>query len=92
MDGKGRATDNAHIERFWRSVKWEEVYLYEPQTYLELEQLIRRYIKFYNHERPHQSLDYMTPSEVHFNLERKHFDFECEPVYTEEELKHVLSW
>lgn len=36
MDGKGRATDNAHIERFWRSVKWEEVYLYEPQTYLML--------------------------------------------------------
>lgn len=92
MDGKGRATDNAHMERFWRSVKWEEVFLYEPQTYVELVQLIDRYIKFYNHERPHQSLDYMTPSEVHFNLERKVFDFDGNPVYTEEELKYVLTW
>jgi putative transposase len=92
MDGKGRATDNAHIERFWRSVKWEEVYLYEPQAYSELKKLIGQYIKFYNHERPHQSLDYMTPSEVHFNLKRKDFDFEGNPVYTEEELKYVLTW
>jgi putative transposase len=91
MDGKGRATDNAHIERFWRSVKWEEVYLYEPQTYLELAQLIDHYIVFYNHERPHQSLDYMTPSEVHFNLKRKVFDLDGEPIYTEGELKYVLN-
>lgn len=92
MDGKGRATDNAPIERFWRSVKWEEVYLYEPQTYSELRQMIDNYIKFYNYERPHQSLDYKTPSEVHFDLEKKHFDFEGMPVYTEEELKYMAAW
>ena len=92
MDGKGRATDNAHIERFWRTVKWEEVYLYEPQTYLDLQGLIRQYIKFYNHERPHQSLDYKTPSEVHFNLERKYFDLDCNPMYTERELKYLSLW
>jgi putative transposase len=92
MDGKGRATDNAHIERFWRSIKWEEVYLYEPQTYLDLQELIGQYIQFYNHERPHQSLNYKTPSEVHFNLERKHFDLNGNPMYTERELKYLSTW
>lgn len=92
MDGKGRATDNAQIERFWRSVKWEEVYLYEPQTYLELQKTIEQYIKFYNHERPDQSLDYKTPSEAHFNLEKKHFDFDGAPIYTEKELNYVATW
>jgi putative transposase len=92
MDGKGRATDNSTIERFWRSVKWEEVYLHEPQSYLELQEMIDNYIKFYNHERPHQSLDYKTPSEVHFDLEKKRFDFDGMPIYTEKELKCVATW
>jgi putative transposase len=92
MDGKGRATDNAPIERFWRSVKWEDVYLHEPQTYLELQKMIGIYIKFYNHERPHQSLNYKTPSEVHFNLEKKRFDFDGIAMYTERELNYVANW
>jgi putative transposase len=92
MDGKGRATDNAQIERFWRSVKWEEIYLYEPQSYVELQKMIAAYIQFYNHERPHQSLDYKTPSEVHFDLERKDFDLAANPIYTERELKYVSHW
>jgi len=92
MDSKGRATDNAPIERFWRSVKWEEVYLYEPQNYLELQKMIGDYIKFYNHERPHQSNDYKTPSEVHFNLEKKHFDLDANPIYTEKELKYMTNF
>jgi len=87
MDGKGRATDNAPIERFWRSVKWEEVYLHEPKNFVNLQQDIKRYIKFYNHERPHQSLAYKTPSEVHFNLDKKTFDVGANPIYTEMELK-----
>ena len=55
MDGKGRATDNAQIERFWRSVKCEEVYLREPKNFIELQQQIKNY-SYYNHERPHQAL------------------------------------
>ena len=92
MDGKGRATDNAPIERFWRSVKWEDVYLYEPKTYKELQQKIHDYIKHYNHERPHQSLNYKTPSEVHFNLEKKSIDSNFEFLYTEKELKYIENW
>lgn len=92
MDGKGRATDNAQIERFWRSIKWEEIYLYEPQTYSDLQKMIARYITFYNHERPHQSIDYKTPSEVHFNLNKKIFDFDSRPIYTERELNYVTNW
>jgi len=89
MDGKGRATDNAPIERFWRSVKWEELYLYELKTYLELRQIINNYIKHYNHERPHQSLNYQTPSEAHFDLEKKSIDSDGKFVYSEKELKYV---
>ena len=92
MDGKGQATDNAQSERLWRTVKWEEVYLYEPQSYLELQEMIAEYFKFYNHERPHQSLDYKTPSEVHFDLEKKRFDFDGAPIYTEKELTYVATW
>lgn len=92
MDGKGRATDNAPIERFWRTVKWEEVYLHEPQSYLDLQKMIGDYIRFYNFERPHQSIDYKTPSEMHFDLEKKFFDFEGAPIYTEKELKYVATW
>lgn len=89
MDGKGRATDNAPIERFWRSVKWEEVYLYEPVSYLELQEKINAYIKFYNHERPHQSINYKTPSECHFDLEKKSIDTNYEFIYTDKELKYM---
>lgn len=91
MDGKGRATDNAQIERFWRSIKWEDIFLYEPQTYVDLRKMINSYIKHYNHERPHQSLDYKTPSEVHFNFEKKAFDLNARPIYTDEELRYVLN-
>jgi putative transposase len=92
MDGKGRATDNAPIERFWRSVKWEEVYLHEPQSFLELQQMISMYIRYYNHERPHQSINYKTPSEVHFELNKKTIDSNGAFLYTEKELKYVEIW
>lgn len=91
MDGKGRATDNAQSERFWRSIKWEELYLYELKTYFELRQIINNYIKHYNHERPHQSLNYKTPSEAHFNLEKKSIDSNGKFVYSEKELKYVKN-
>lgn len=65
MDGRGRALDNVFVERLWRSVKYEHVYLHEYATVPELEQGLRQYFTFYNQERPHQSLAYRTPVEVH---------------------------
>lgn len=66
MDGKGRYLDNIFIERFWRSVKYEEVYLKSYVTVPEGREEIGKYIEFYNNERPHQSLKYKTPAEVYF--------------------------
>jgi len=64
MDGKGRAIDNIFTERFWRSIKYEEVYLKDYASPREARNSIRQYIDFYNYERPHQSLDYQTPATV----------------------------
>jgi putative transposase len=61
MDGRGRATDNIYIERFWRSVKQEKIYLTAYQTGAELYAGLKEYIRFYNEKRPHQSLDYQCP-------------------------------
>ena len=61
MDGKGRALDNVWIERFWRSLKYERVYLKPASDGLDLYQGIRQYMHFYNQERRHQSLDSLTP-------------------------------
>lgn len=66
MDGKGRCIDNIHIERFWRSLKYEEVYLRSYGSMKEARKSLGSYIKFYNEERPHQSLGYKTPNEVHW--------------------------
>ena len=66
MDGRGRALDNVFVERLWRSVKYEHIYLYEYEVVPELEKGLNDYFAFYNHERPHQSLSYQTPAEVHF--------------------------
>lgn len=66
MDGRGRAFDNIFTERLWKSIKYECVYLNEFESPKEARQIIGDYIKFYNEKRPHQSLDYRTPREVHF--------------------------
>lgn len=66
MDGKGRAKDNIFIERLWRSVKYEEVYLKEYATVKELINALRQYFKFYNFDRPHQSLEGKTPGEAYW--------------------------
>lgn len=66
MDGKGRALDNIFTERLWRSVKYEEVYLKNYETVSEAQEGIKNYFTFYNTERPHQSLNYHTPEEIHF--------------------------
>jgi putative transposase len=66
MDGRGRAWDNIFVERLWRSVKYEDIYLKDYVTVPDLEAGLGSYFRFYNHERPHQSLDYCTPAELHF--------------------------
>lgn len=71
MDGKGRCIDNIKIERFWRTIKYEEVYLKAYESMEEAKKGITEYIKFYNEERPHQSLDYQTPDEVHWEKQTK---------------------
>lgn len=68
MDGKGRALDNIFVERLWRSVKYEEVYLKDYRSVKDAEEGLRRYFEYYNHRRPHQSLGYKTPHEVHFGF------------------------
>jgi putative transposase len=65
MDGKNRAVDNIFIERFWRTLKYQEVYTKEYATPREARESIRKFIHKYNHERPHQSLKYHTPAEVY---------------------------
>jgi putative transposase len=65
MDGRGRALDNVFVERLWRTVKYEHVYLHEAETVMQLEKGLAGYFGFYNHERPHQSLSYRTPAEVY---------------------------
>jgi len=65
MDGRGRAIDNVFIERLWRTVKYEEVYLKDYSTAWEAEVSLASYFQFYCQERIHQSLDYRTPAEVY---------------------------
>jgi len=65
MDGKGRALDNIFIERLWRTVKYEDIYLKEYATVPALYTGLHKYFHFYNHERPHQSLNNRTPATVY---------------------------
>ena len=65
MDGRGRARDNIFTERLWRTIKYEEVYLHEYVSPKEACRNLDQYIRFYNYERPHQSLDYQPPAQVY---------------------------
>lgn len=65
MDGRGRALDNIFVERLWRTVKYEHVYLQDIHTVLEAKQGLAEYFEFYNHQRLHQSLEYQTPAQVY---------------------------
>jgi putative transposase len=66
LDGKGRVIDNIFIERFWRTLKYQEVYLHEYRTVSKARQSLWNYFLFYNMERRHHSLSYRKPSEVYF--------------------------
>jgi putative transposase len=68
MDGKGRWADNVFIERLWRSLKYELVYLHRFETVEEARSAIARYIVFYNTQRPHQALNYKTPDQIFYGV------------------------
>jgi len=65
MDGKGRWADNVHIERLWRTIKYELVYLSSFDNIIQAKNAIEKYIAFYNQKRPHQSLNYHTPDSIY---------------------------
>lgn len=66
MDSKGRALDNIYIERVWRSLKYENIYLNDYKDMKECKEGIKKYFEFYNGQRWHQSINYRTPNEVYF--------------------------
>ena len=66
MDGRGRVFDNIFLERLWRTVKYEYIYLHDHHDGPDLEQGGTTYFQLYNTERPHQALGYRTPEQVHF--------------------------
>ena len=65
MDGKGRAYDNIFIERLWRTVKYENIYMRDYRNIFEVRAGLEEYFKFYNEERYHQTLDYKTPAKIY---------------------------
>jgi putative transposase len=65
MDGRGRCLDNVFVERLWRTVKYEDIYLWRYETVVQLQQGLRRYFPYYNEVRLHQALDYRTPARVY---------------------------
>jgi putative transposase len=65
MDGRGRWLDNVFVERLWRSVKYEDIYLWRYEAVPQLQQGLGRYFPYYNEQRPHQALDYRTPAAVY---------------------------
>ena len=67
MDGKGRWRDNVFVERIWKSIKYEEVYLRAYASVAEARQSIGRYVDYYNTARPYSSLKALTPDQVYFN-------------------------
>ncbi len=76
MDGHGRAFDNILVERLWRTIKYEEVYLKDYENMRETYANLARYFRFYNHERIHKSLDWRTPAEVYFGNQEASGDLE----------------
>ena len=71
MDGRGRAFDNIFVERLWRSVKYEEVYLKDYRNVAEARHGLNQYFSFYNEQRIHQALDYRTPQNAHYGARGK---------------------
>lgn len=74
MVGKGRCWDNIFVERLWRSVKYEEVYLKDYSSFIEAKENLEKYFDFYNNERLHQNLGYKTPYEIYYGKTKQNFD------------------
>jgi len=72
MDGRGRARDNIFTERLWRTIKYEEVYLHDYASPKEAYHQLANYIRFYNFERPHQALAYLTPAQLYRSAHQSH--------------------
>ena len=66
MYGKGRALDNIFVERLWRTVKYEDIYLNNYETPIDVAEGLKKYFKFYNYQRLHQNLIYTTPAETYY--------------------------
>lgn len=77
MDGKGSWRDNIFVERLWKSIKYEEVYLHAYDSVNEAKNGLERYLTFYNHRRPHSKLDRFTPDEVYFGFREDLPDAAC---------------
>lgn len=94
MDGRGRCMDNIFVERLWRSLKYEEVYLKSYETAQEAREGIGQWIHFYNHERYHQSLGYRTPSAIYNNQKEKKIEkveTQKEPEVTKKEILSLVN-
>jgi putative transposase len=90
MDGVGRCMDNIYIERFWRTLKYEDMYLMAYEDMRDAYKKISAYINFYNSERPHSSLGYQTPAEVYERSRSVITD--CKKIFREEsKSKHLAS-
>jgi putative transposase len=71
MDGRGRCLDNVFVERLWRAVKYEDIYLWRYEGVPQLQRGLGRYFPYYNEQRLHQSLDYRTPAAVYWRGRRR---------------------
>jgi len=67
MDGRGRALDNIFIERLWRALKYEDIYIKDYESVKEVREGVKNYFQFYNNERPHQALNDRYPKDVYFS-------------------------
>jgi putative transposase len=92
MDGKGRCLDNIFIERFWRTLKREDVYLKAYEGVAEARASIREYIDFYNNVRPHQSLGYKTPAEIYWQGKNSDELLVVHPVTHQEGRNEMLHY
>ena len=89
MDGRGRAMDNIFVERLWRTVKYEEVYLKSYETVKEARESLARYFHFYNTERLHQALGYRTPQEIYFKERKIRKGLETKTIPAQASLHHI---
>lgn len=81
MDGRGRVFDNIFVERLWRSVKYEEVYIHNYESVSDAASSLAKYFQLYNRERLHESLGYRTPHEVYFGDGRNNDGEACRPIH-----------